>query len=67
LITDVDIERHDGPEPTTQRPPPDDGRDSLLDFWQRELDGKLHSVRVATLPVIQAPSVRNAGACLTLH
>ena len=39
----------------------------FLDFWQRELDGKLHSVRVATLPVIQAPSVRNAGACLSLH
>lgn len=40
---------------------------SFLEFWQRELDGKLHSVRVATLPVIQAPSVRCAGTYLTLH
>ncbi len=39
----------------------------FLAFWQRELDGKLHSVRVATLPVIQAPSMRPAQAYLTLH
>ena len=39
----------------------------FLDFWERELDGKLHSVRVATLPVIQAPAMRHAGAYLTLH
>ncbi len=34
---------------------------------EKELDGKLHSVRVATLPVIQAPSMRRAEAYLTLH
>ena len=39
----------------------------FLAFWRRELDGKLHSVRVTTLPVIQAPSIRRAQAYLTLH
>ena len=39
----------------------------FLVFWQRELEGKLHSVRVATLPLIQAPAVRCAGPYLTLH
>lgn len=39
----------------------------FLDFWQRELDGELHSVRVATLPLVQPPSARIARACLTIH
>ena len=39
----------------------------FLDFWERELDGKLHSVRVATLPIINAPTLRRAEAYLTLH
>ena len=39
----------------------------FLAFWQRELEGKLHSVRVATLPVIQAPKTRRAEAYLTLQ
>lgn len=39
----------------------------FLLFWQAELDGKLHSVRIATLPVIQAPAMRNGGLYLTLH
>ena len=39
----------------------------FLAFWQRELDGKLHSVRVAAPPVIQAPSMRGAEAYLTIH
>ncbi|HEX9768976.1 MAG TPA: Usg family protein [Kiloniellales bacterium] len=38
----------------------------FLEFWQRELDGKLHSVRVATLPVIQAPSLRHGALLLNL-
>jgi uncharacterized protein Usg len=39
----------------------------FLSFWERELDGKLHSVRVAAVSVIEPPSVRIAKACLTLH
>lgn len=39
----------------------------FLAFWQKELDGKLHSVRVASVPIVRAPSARYAKACLTLH
>lgn len=39
----------------------------FLLFWQAELDGRLHSVRIGTLPVIQAPAMRNGGPYLTLH
>ena len=39
----------------------------FLGFWERELDGKLHSVRVAAVSIIEPPSVRIAKACLTLH
>ena len=39
----------------------------FLSFWERELDGKLHSVRVAAVSVIEPPSARIAKVCLTLH
>ena len=39
----------------------------FLEFWQRELEGQLHSVRVASLPLVQAPRSRTAEAYLTLH
>jgi uncharacterized protein Usg len=39
----------------------------FLTFWQKELDGKLHSVRIASLPVIRAPSLRHGALYLTLH
>ena len=39
----------------------------FLDFWHRELDGKLHSVRVASANVIKPPSYRSPGAYLHLH
>ena len=39
----------------------------FLDFWSHNLDGKLHSVKVAGLQLIQAPKLRSAVACLTLH
>jgi uncharacterized protein Usg len=39
----------------------------FLDFWDRNLDGKLHSVSVANLPIIRAPRTRAAATCLTLH
>jgi len=36
----------------------------FLDFWERELIGKLHSVRVAAAPVLQAPRYRAPAAYL---
>ena len=39
----------------------------FLDFWSKELDGRLHSVRIGTLPVIATPSVGHADAHLTLQ
>ena len=39
----------------------------FLDFWQRELDGKLHSVKVASQKLIQPSEVRLAGFAVTLH
>jgi uncharacterized protein Usg len=39
----------------------------FLDFWHRELDGAVHSVRVASAGLIKPPSVRLPGAYLQLH
>jgi len=39
----------------------------FLDFWDRELDGKLHSVRVASASLIRPPSFRHPRAYMTLH
>jgi uncharacterized protein Usg len=39
----------------------------FLDFWHRSLDGKLHSVRVASTQLISAGEIRHAGTVLTLH
>ena len=39
----------------------------FLDFWSRNLDGKLHSVQVASCELLQAPKWRNAEALLTMH
>jgi uncharacterized protein Usg len=39
----------------------------FLDFWHRELDGRLHSVRVASTGVIKPSTYRSPGAYLTLH
>jgi uncharacterized protein Usg len=39
----------------------------FLDFWQKNLEGKLHSVKVASVDVIQPPRFQAAGAHLTLH
>jgi uncharacterized protein Usg len=30
----------------------------FLNFWERRLDGRLHSVRVAANPMIAAPEIR---------
>ncbi len=39
----------------------------FLDFWSRSLDGKLHSVRVATAGLIKPAEYRITGAYLTLQ
>jgi uncharacterized protein Usg len=39
----------------------------FLDFWHRELDGKVHSVRVASASILKPSSYRNPGAYLRLH
>lgn len=40
---------------------------SFLDFWERNLDGKLHSVRVASASIITPGDTRFAEACLTIQ
>ena len=39
----------------------------FLDFWRREIDGTLHSVRVGSAKVIQPARVRHTGTLLRLH
>ncbi len=39
----------------------------FLDFWSRNLDGKLHSVRVANLDLISRGSMRYVDALMTLQ
>jgi uncharacterized protein Usg len=39
----------------------------FLAFWRRELEGKLHSVRIAANPVARTGRVRHARMLRTLH
>ena len=39
----------------------------FLDFWSRTLDGKLHSVRVASVGLIKPAEFRFADCSLTIH
>lgn len=39
----------------------------FLDFWEANLDGKLHSVKVGSTSLITADDVRFAKLSLTLH
>ncbi len=39
----------------------------FLEFWQRQLDGKLHSVQVASNRLITPAEFRLAGIAITLH
>ena len=39
----------------------------FLDFGSRNLDGRLHSVKVASVGLLQPPKWRNAQDLLTLH
>ena len=39
----------------------------FLDFWQQELEGRLHSVRIAYVGVVEPLEWENAKCLLTLH
>ena len=39
----------------------------FLSFWRREIEGKLHSVRVAANPLARAGRVRHAHMTQVLH
>ena len=39
----------------------------FLDFWERELDGPIHSVRVAHAQLLGPKEVRMLGAEIALH
>lgn len=39
----------------------------FLDFWQTNLEGRLHSVRVASTGIIGARSFQHAAIELTVH
>jgi uncharacterized protein Usg len=39
----------------------------FLDFWTRELDGTLHSVRLASGRLIAPPRMRHADGLFTMH
>jgi uncharacterized protein Usg len=39
----------------------------FLDFWKREIDGPLHSVRVASASLVKPTTVGHVDALLRLH
>jgi len=39
----------------------------FLDFWSHNLEGRLHSVKVASLSLIEPPRLQKADALLMLH
>ena len=39
----------------------------FLDFWVSNIDGKLHSVKVASTALIKPSEMRHANASFTLH
>lgn len=39
----------------------------FLDFWRRELDGQVHSVRVASAKLVKPPSFRHAKGSMRIH
>jgi uncharacterized protein Usg len=39
----------------------------FLEFWRRELDGAVHSVRIASAELVKPPAFRAPGAYLQLH
>ncbi len=39
----------------------------FLKFWERKIDGKLHSVKIASAKVITPGELRNAAGMFALH
>jgi uncharacterized protein Usg len=39
----------------------------FLDFWTRNIEGKLHSVKVAQVPVLSPGRMRHVQVSLSLH
>jgi uncharacterized protein Usg len=39
----------------------------FLDFWHREIEGRLHSVTVASAALVKPAELRMAGGVFTLH
>jgi uncharacterized protein Usg len=39
----------------------------FLDFWKREIEGALHSVRVASAALIKPAELRYANGVFTIH
>jgi len=39
----------------------------FVDYWKGNIEGKLHSVKVASLDLVQPTRYRHAGAVLNLH
>jgi uncharacterized protein Usg len=39
----------------------------FLDFWRRSIEGRLHSVTVASTGLIAPGEIRHVGSVLTLH
>ena len=39
----------------------------FLDFWQRDLDGRLHEVRVTSTALVRSAELRLNAQILTLH
>jgi uncharacterized protein Usg len=39
----------------------------FLDFWKREIEGSLHSVRVASAKLVQPAKVSHANALMRIH
>ena len=39
----------------------------FVDYWRGNIEGKLHSVKVASLDLVQPTRYRHAGAVLNLH
>lgn len=42
-------------------------RERFLAFWRREIEGPLHSVRVATAALVKPAELRYAGGQFVLH
>ncbi len=39
----------------------------FLNFWERKIEGKLHSVKIASVKVITPGELRNAAGTFALH